>query len=397
MPSLASLVRKIIIGNRLSRKRPAIDSEQFLDDEFRHLEPKVVPLPTSISDRIPQELYERFIERLRYDRTSLGKCRLVCRAWNIASRYYMHSLLTVLPSVIATNGESMHLNYAVPLRRVPYLLYGSLDGVYILNYQMKAAPRLVFEASNVTQLEAFEEQNILVVLCERGVVTHPLNVLLAEQRHHITKCERITSNVKFFRAGILQQQTHLLLVKSSNVVKVMRLVQIPGGNYVLRFYKDFYVPAKIISLHFLKTKVVIGISNHGFEVMDIETLNVQSLLEPTVSFDTLKSAKCIAVYRAGDEFLLCYHTFAFYINKLGLVSRPDSLIHWRRPISALTLRYPYVLAISSLHLEVRHLETGALVQTVWLKHRLVGPSPELIVLQAADGRLIGLDFANQAV
>jgi len=55
---------------------------------------------------------------------------------------------------------------------------------------------------------------------------------------------------------------------------------------------------------------------------------------------------------------------------------------------------PYVLAFSPTHIEVRHLETGALVQTIWIKHSLLSTSPELLMIQAQDGRLIGLDISE---
>ena len=71
------------------------------------------------------------------------------------------------------------------------------------------------------------------------------------------------------------------------------------------------------SVHFLKKKLAAGTSNHGFEVIDIETLQTQTLVDPPVSPATLlflnrRPLKCIAVYCAGDEFLLCYGGQFFY-------------------------------------------------------------------------------------
>ena len=57
-------------------------------------------------------------------------------------------------------------------------------------------------------------------------------------------------------------------------------------------------------------------------------------------------------------------------------------------------KHPYVLAFGPTHIEVRYLETGALVQTIWIKHSLLSTSPELLMIQAQDGRLIGLDFSE---
>ena len=203
------------------------------------------------------------------------------------------------------------------------------------------------------------------------------------------------------------------------------------------------MPTKVTSVHFLKTKLVVGMSNHGFEVVDIETLNTQPLLDPTVSLRELRTAKCLAIcrYPAGNEFLLCYDGsffhllsvltgthpegdtvsgFACYINRSGLLSRSE-VIRWRRPIQALStftafflfarlvmeegmldtqrgtctgFKDPYVFAFSPTHIEVRYIETGVLVQTIWIKHSLLSTSPEFLMIQAQDGRLIGLDFSK---
>ena len=62
------------------------------------------------------------------------------------------------------------------------------------------------------------------------------------------------------------------------------------------------------SVHFLKRQLLVGVSNYGFEVVDVETMSTQTLLDPTVSFRELKTAKSVAIcrYPAGNEFLACY-------------------------------------------------------------------------------------------
>jgi len=76
----------------------------------------VSPLPLGISKRIPQELYERFIEHLNDDRVSLARCSLVCRAWWPACRYHTRRSLAVNAEVIVANAEALSVNCACPLR-----------------------------------------------------------------------------------------------------------------------------------------------------------------------------------------------------------------------------------------------------------------------------------------
>lgn len=64
------------------------------------------------------------------------------------------------------------------------------------------------------------------------------------------------------------------------------------------------------SLYFLRTKLVAGTNKgyfHGFELVDLETLSTQTLLNTHGhQFDFVKKAQCMALYRIGEEFLLCY-------------------------------------------------------------------------------------------
>lgn len=98
-------------------------------------------------------------------------------------------------------------------------------------------------------------------------------------------------------------------------------------------------------MHFLKTKLCVGCTK-GFEIVDLETLDMQGLLDPSdSSLDfVLKrdNVRPIAIYRIEEDFLLCYDgelavvfclnqltkEFAFYVNKNGWRSRPKWAIIW---------------------------------------------------------------------
>lgn len=112
MPSLASLAKRVVLVNKITRKVSTSDFYSPNDRQYA----RIVPLRLEISDRIPQELYERFLEYLYDDRVSLMWCSLVCRAWWPACRYHLRRSLTVLPDVIVGNAEAMFMNCAVPLR-----------------------------------------------------------------------------------------------------------------------------------------------------------------------------------------------------------------------------------------------------------------------------------------
>lgn len=57
--------------------------------------PSVIPLSTSLTDRIPTEIHERFIAHA--DKAELVACSLVCRTWLPSSRVHLRALLIVFP------------------------------------------------------------------------------------------------------------------------------------------------------------------------------------------------------------------------------------------------------------------------------------------------------------
>jgi hypothetical protein len=83
------------------------------------------------------------------------------------------------------------------------------------------------------------------------------------------------------------------------------------------YLKEFYIPTVSSSVHFLKSKLCIGCQK-GFEIVNLETLDVLGLLDPadhSLDFVARREAvKPISIFRIEAEFLLCYEEFAFYVR-----------------------------------------------------------------------------------
>jgi len=82
-----------------------------------------------------------------------------------------------------------------------------------------------------------------------------------------------------------------------------------------------------------------------------------------------------------DEFLLCYdgrwfpvqtdlHTiipfteFGLYVDKHGYLSRSAQTFEWEGTANHVALHCPYILLFESSFIEIRHVETGRLVQMI---------------------------------
>jgi len=198
------------------------------------------------------------------------------------------------------------------------------------------------------------------------------------------RAKRVSSHTSFFKAGLCLGRPLVCVVKSSPLSSTIKTLEpidqnvrgknkptfrklLQGGHDTLRVFKEFYIPVESSSIHFLKTKLCVGCAK-GFEIVDLESLDTQGLLDPAdTSLDFVRRSetmKPMAIYRIENEFLLCYDSFAFYVNKSGWGARKHFMVHWEGNPTAFALHYPYVLAFEPTFVEIRHVETGQLAQII---------------------------------
>ncbi|WVR07809.1 hypothetical protein IAU60_004852 [Kwoniella sp. DSM 27419] len=287
-----------------------------------------------------------------------------------------------------TFGGLRKVNCISPYDMGHRMIYGTDEGVYFSNLRddKLREPVKVINLLDVTQVDVIEEFQLLIVLHERCVTTFPLDCLDPNDANAALKRgKRISSHTSFIKSGTCLNKTLIAIVKSSTLsstIKVMEPIdqsmrgkKAPGGfmkrlngrDDALKLFKEFYIPTESSSVHFLKTKLCVGCTK-GFEIVDLETLDMQGLLDPSdASLDfVLKrdNVRPIAIYRIEEDFLLCYDEFAFYVNKNGWRSRPKWAIVWEGVPTAFALQYPYVIAFEPTFIEVHHVETGHLVQII---------------------------------
>ncbi|WOO79274.1 Rho1 guanine nucleotide exchange factor 1 [Vanrija pseudolonga] len=268
------------------------------------------------------------------------------------------------------------------------MIYGTDEGVYFSNLRdpKLREPVKVINLVDVAQVDVIEEYQLLIVLSERQVTTFPLDCLDPNDPNAALKRgKRVSSHTSFFKSGVCLGRTLVAVVKSSplsSTIKVLEPVDqsmrgkkpqgsfmksLKGAQDTLKVFKEFYIPFESFSVYFLKTKLCVGCQK-GFEIVDLETLDLQSLLDPSdQSLDFVlkrEGVRPMAIYRIESDFLLCYDDFAFYVNKNGWRARPKWAIVWEGAPTAFALLYPYVIAFEPTFVEVRHVETGHLVQII---------------------------------
>lgn len=166
------------------------------------------------------------------------------------------------------------------------------------------------------------------MLHERSVTTFPLECLdPSDPNAALKRGKRISSHTSFFKSGVCLGKMLVAVVKSSTLSSTIKVLEpvdqsmrnkkqqgsfmrrLNGQNESLKLFKEFYIPTESSSIHFLKTKLCVGCTK-GFEIVDLETLDMQGLLDPSdQSLDfVLKrdNVRPIAIYRIEEDFLLCY-------------------------------------------------------------------------------------------
>ncbi|KAH6916059.1 RhoGEF Rgf2 [Coprinopsis sp. MPI-PUGE-AT-0042] len=278
------------------------------------------------------------------------------------------------------------VNCAAPYNGGRRVVYGTDDGVYISDLRdPQREPVKVLALLDVTQVDVLEDYQLLIVLSERQVITFPLDALdQNDPMAGLKRAKRISSHTSFFKAGFCLDRVLVCIVKSSQLSSTFKTLEpidtntrgrakptfkklLQGGNDTLKIFREFYIPVESTSIHYLKTKLCVGCSK-GFEIVDLETLDTQPLLDPhdeMLEFVRRKEGlRPMAIYRIHNEFLLCYDEFAFYVNKNGRRSRKNFRVQWEGQPSGFALHEPYVLAFAPSFVEIRHVETGMLVQVI---------------------------------
>ncbi|KAG8900412.1 RHO1 GDP-GTP exchange protein 2 [Tulasnella sp. 408] len=284
------------------------------------------------------------------------------------------------------------VNCAAPFDHGSQIAYGTESGVYLSDLSNRSRPPVyVLALLDVMQVDVLEEYRLLVVLSGgkkvpgRSVMAVPLEALdLNDPIANLKRAKEVSSHASFFKAGTCLGRTLVSVVKASALSSTIKTLEpidqavrrknkpalrklLQGGNDILRVFKEFSIPTESSSIHFLKTKLCVECTK-GFEIVDLETLDYQSLLDtadPSLDFvQKRENTRPIAIYRIENEFLLCYDEFAFYVNMDGWRARPDWIVHWEGSPTSFALHYPFVLAFEPTFIEIRKIDTGQLVQVI---------------------------------
>ncbi|GAN04695.1 rhoGEF Rgf2 [Mucor ambiguus] len=294
------------------------------------------------------------------------------------------------------------------------LVLGGDQGVYLKKEGSGDELIRILAMDKVSQIDILEQSNLILVLADKILYTYSFDTLLSTESG-IKRGRKISSHVSFFKVGKIWdkssqasasasptganpdqqvitvdgvEKTLVCFVRYNAMTSTIRALEpyettkeankkknknlgrlIRGNNEALKAYKDLYIPGEASSIQFFKNIICVG-SARGFQMVNLSSAEVQSVLDPNDESNNSilalhENMKPISMFRHKDgNILLCYSELAFYIDKKGKRVRKDWSISWEGNPTAFAFRFPYVVAFNTNFIEVRHMDTGDLLQVI---------------------------------
>ncbi|KAI8342756.1 CNH domain-containing protein [Chlamydoabsidia padenii] len=297
------------------------------------------------------------------------------------------------------------------------IIIGSDQGVYLSSgpKNQRKVTRLL-SMDKVSQIDILENKYILV-LADKTLYTYAMDSLLNKESGsdddgdegddgttQSRRGRKISSHVSFFKVGTVMDKSDgqvgverslVCYVRYNAMTSTIRALEVHDSSTAknkkkkqqsirrktkqlgtllrnqhegLRVFKDLYIPGEATSIQYFKNVLCIG-SAKGFQMVDVGSAGVLSVLDPSDSSHAVMASKYdlrpISMFRHPKEnILLCYNDLAFYIDKKGKRARPDWTMRWEGNPTAFAFRYPYLVAFDTSFIEIRHIDTGHLVQVI---------------------------------
>ncbi|KAF4610695.1 hypothetical protein D9613_007108 [Agrocybe pediades] len=266
---------------------------------------------------------------------------------------------------------------------------GCAEGVWIGYRHDSRSLRRVLHLKMVTQCAILEEFGLFLVLADKVLFAYHLEALVPTTPgsvHASQTPQKIHSkDVQFFSVGVLNDRTLVIYMKkkgnSDSVFFAVEPVidkinQPPKAGYPFkkktewfRQYKEFTFP-DAYDLIFLRASRIAVLCAKGFMIMDLndyKSVTIPQRDDPKFPYLGKRCDSCRpkGMFRSKeDEFLLCYDEFGLFVDRHGHPSRSTGIIEWEGTAVKVAMHAPYVLLFDTRFIEIRHVETGRLVQII---------------------------------
>ncbi|RCI06133.1 hypothetical protein CU098_012465 [Rhizopus stolonifer] len=253
----------------------------------------------------------------------------------------------------------------------------------------------VLPISDVIQIAILEEHHILLVLSDKTLYAYALDPLVPKdsrkttvEKHVEKPHQKIAQHISYFNTGTCNGRTLVVAMKKRGVDSNFKVLEPVCGDLRdptnskkfftktglfqrmpswFKNYMEFYIGTESYSVHFLKARLAV-VCSRGFEIINLEALsqnrNLPDPNHPDFNFVQQRGQELrpLGMFKCRENYLLCYDAFAFMVNMHGSFVRDATMIEWEGVPQSVAFYYPYVIGFDTRFIEIRHVETGELVQ-----------------------------------
>ena len=274
---------------------------------------------------------------------------------------------------------------------------GTDFGVFVSEYDNPRGWDKVISSTRVTQLAVLEEFSLFLVISDRSLIAHHLDVVCPAGKTTTRTSEssgrrapqKLSGNrdVGFFAHRRMKDRTLVFYKKRegiSSTFKVLepvyqksstssrnRLGMRKGTTEFFRDFDDFYIPSETYTINLFQTSLAIATAR-GFEVLTLDKkvpFSIPDLRAPEVASIAarIQGQKPLGMFRLSDnEFLLVFEEVGIYVDKHGEVSRAVVLEFVGKARQAVLYGSMYLILVDTNagFVEVRNAVNGRLRQVV---------------------------------
>ncbi|KAG0169322.1 RHO1 GDP-GTP exchange protein 2, partial [Apophysomyces sp. BC1021] len=271
---------------------------------------------------------------------------------------------------------------------------GTQSGIWMGPEDNSVRLRQVMSISDVTQIGVLQDHHVFLILADKTLISYALDDLdPSKNRRQPEKLPfyKLGHHISYFNTGTCSNRSLVVAMKRKGMDSHFKAFEPVCGDlrdprnakYLstksgflskpsswFKLYKEFYIGADSTAVHFLKSRLMV-VCARGFEIIDLENLsmnrNLPDLTNPDFAFmqqqRRVEYLKPLGMFRCNGNYLLCYDLFAFLVDNRGnYVRNAYPWIEWEGTPQAVAFSYPFVIAFDARFIEIRHVETGDLVQ-----------------------------------
>ncbi|KAK2733177.1 hypothetical protein FQN55_003717 [Onygenales sp. PD_40] len=275
---------------------------------------------------------------------------------------------------------------------------GTDYGVYISEYDNPRGWNKAIATTRVTQISVFEDFNLFLVIADKSLVAHHLDVVCppsgvpAHNDSQRRAPQKLSGNreVGFFVAGRMKDRALVIYKKRDGMNSTFKALEPVlqkssstrprfmssrrGQTEFFRDYDEFYIPADTYSINLFHSSLAIS-THKGVEVLTLDKKQPWSV--PNLRADKpegqahltqigsrILGLRPLGMFRLSDsEFLVVFVDCAVYVDKHGDVSRSVIMQFLGRALSA-CLCGRFLILVNDDFVEIRNSLNGRLRQII---------------------------------